>query len=332
MITTPNMGLTEWDLSSDPYDHSQLAANFGAIDIHDHSSGKGVKIGTAGIQNGAITNALLAANSVNGSNVVDGSITLTDLAPGTLTGLIPLGVTASWWRPSGTVSVPTGWVIPIGQTITSGNHGFDLGSGPGVGSITVPDLRNTFILGADTSGTGTGPSTPPAIGAAGGANTRDLRHTHNAPNHTHTVAPHAHTVNSHSHAVSNHSHGIPNDVIKWPDDVGTPVDLAVRSVFCSNGSLTVSSLPAGLEFAFIPNNIHTSGQPNEQVPTNTHNHSGNTSNSSGVTTDAQSPGTSTTGLTTDPATGVTGNPNTDFSAVDLRPKFVGLLQIMRVLY
>jgi hypothetical protein len=323
VITTPNMGLTAWDQAGDPYDHTQLAANFEVIDNHDHSTGLGVKIGTAGIQNAAITQALLANNSVGSSQIIDGTIQAADLSSGLLTSIVPLGVVVPWWRPSVAVAAPAGFVIPTGQTITTGNHGFDLGSGVGVGSILLPDLRNQFLMGA---------TDVTAIGTTGGSNAKDLRHTHPGGSHTHTIPGHSHTVNSHAHGVSDHSHSIANDIIKWSDDSGNPESLAVRSIFCNNGSLTVSSTPAGLEFAFIPNQIHTSGQGSEVVDTRNHNHGGGTGNSSGVVTDSQSPGTNSVGLTTDPGSANTGNPNTDFSALDLRPAWTGLLYIMRIKY
>lgn len=65
MITTPNMGLTVWNLVADVFDHSQLANTISAIDLHEHSTGKGVQIGTGGIADGAITTSKLASGAVN---------------------------------------------------------------------------------------------------------------------------------------------------------------------------------------------------------------------------------------------------------------------------
>jgi hypothetical protein len=60
-VTSPNMGLKIWNLTSDPYDHAQLAANWAKVDQHNHSEGKGVQIPTGGIEDGAITAAKLDA-------------------------------------------------------------------------------------------------------------------------------------------------------------------------------------------------------------------------------------------------------------------------------
>lgn len=69
MITTPNMALKLWNLIGDLFDHSQLENNFTALDQHDHSSGKGVQIGTAGIAPGAITDPLIAAGTITGDKL-----------------------------------------------------------------------------------------------------------------------------------------------------------------------------------------------------------------------------------------------------------------------
>jgi hypothetical protein len=51
---TPKMGLEIWDQTPDLYQGSQLAQDFAKIDTHDHSTGKGVQISTAGIAAGAL--------------------------------------------------------------------------------------------------------------------------------------------------------------------------------------------------------------------------------------------------------------------------------------
>lgn len=68
---TPNLNLTVWNLSSDTYNHEELANNFIAIDQHDHSgSGKGSQIdGSIAIKDGTITNAKLGAGIISNTNV-----------------------------------------------------------------------------------------------------------------------------------------------------------------------------------------------------------------------------------------------------------------------
>jgi hypothetical protein len=78
------MSLNVWDQLSDPYDHNQLANNWAKVDQHDHSSGKGLQVPTAGIQDGAVTAAKLAPGAIPTFSIPDGSITKAKLAPGVL--------------------------------------------------------------------------------------------------------------------------------------------------------------------------------------------------------------------------------------------------------
>lgn len=78
-LTSPNMGLKEWDLPGDVYSHTDLVTNWNAIDTHDHTSGKGVQIPTAGIGNLAVTGPKIAANSIDGTKIIDGSLTDSEL-------------------------------------------------------------------------------------------------------------------------------------------------------------------------------------------------------------------------------------------------------------
>jgi len=82
MITTPNLGLKVWNLTTDPYDSGQLADNWARVDEHDHTSGKGKQILTGAIADGAVTAAKLAT----GANVPpDSTITTAKLAAGSVT-------------------------------------------------------------------------------------------------------------------------------------------------------------------------------------------------------------------------------------------------------
>lgn len=64
MLTLPNLGLSAWNHTLDPYDSVQLAANFAKLDEHDHTVGKGKRITTAAIEDGAITYAKIAAGVI----------------------------------------------------------------------------------------------------------------------------------------------------------------------------------------------------------------------------------------------------------------------------
>src|SRR4051812_35272164 len=74
MVITPNMGLVRWDLNTDPYDHSQLSANFEQIDEHDHTPGHGVRLGTDSLLDGAITTEKLADHAVTTIKIADGAV------------------------------------------------------------------------------------------------------------------------------------------------------------------------------------------------------------------------------------------------------------------
>lgn len=54
MIVKPNMGLVVWTSINDYFSHVQLAANFEALDEHNHTTGKGAKIGAGGIAEQAV--------------------------------------------------------------------------------------------------------------------------------------------------------------------------------------------------------------------------------------------------------------------------------------
>lgn len=92
MSTTTNMGITKW-AGSDHFSYSQLATNWDKVDAHDHTSGKGVQIPTAGIANNAITSAKIADGAIvnadiNASAAIDG----TKLAAAS----IPVSKLSSW--------------------------------------------------------------------------------------------------------------------------------------------------------------------------------------------------------------------------------------------
>lgn len=82
--TLPNMGLRAWNLPGDNFNYTELAANWTKVDNHDHTSGKGVQIPSAGIADSAITVAKVA-----GSLKPSGSALATDEA------LRAIGLTAS---------------------------------------------------------------------------------------------------------------------------------------------------------------------------------------------------------------------------------------------
>ena len=84
--TLGNMGLIKWDSVSDYFSHTQLAANFQAIDDHDHSAGKGVQISAAGLASSAVGTTQLATNSVTTTKITDANVTDAKLASPTNAG------------------------------------------------------------------------------------------------------------------------------------------------------------------------------------------------------------------------------------------------------
>jgi hypothetical protein len=172
------MGLVKWDALSDSYDHTQLAGNFQAIDVHDHTEGKGVRIPSGGIEDEAIITALLDDASVTSAKLADHAVTVTKLDDGVAA---TLGDVKFWWRPNSSTEVPAGgWAIADGRSLAASEHDF-----PGGGSITLPNLVERFARGAELA----------SVGLAGGASTYNLSHSHTVSAHSHTIEPHSHELN-----------------------------------------------------------------------------------------------------------------------------------------
>lgn len=83
--TTSSMVLKVWNLVADKFNHTELAANWDAIDIHNHTTGKGIQIPTAGIQDLNVTTAKLADLAVITAKLADNSVTAAKVAAGVLT-------------------------------------------------------------------------------------------------------------------------------------------------------------------------------------------------------------------------------------------------------
>lgn len=176
-ITTPNMGLIKWTEGNDPYDHTQLSANFQRIDEHDHTTNKGVRLKGSSLESEAIDTSQLKNSSVTNAKLA-GNITGDKLAPGVVSSL---GDFKWWWRPNELTPLPgSGWVIVAGQTLSASQHEF-----PGGGSITLPNLMEKFIKGVEVA----------EISTSGGVATINLSHGHNVGAHVHTINPHNHPLN-----------------------------------------------------------------------------------------------------------------------------------------
>ncbi len=291
--------LTIWDNLSDPYDHVELANNWKAVDVHDHTGyPKGKKLTAAAFENGSVGSGQIADNSIYSNHIVNGEVKTVDLGNGAVTAdkmdtallgaIVPLGAVIPWYRPSGAVSVPYGWVLCTGQSLTQANHDW-----AGAGTITVPNLTNRFVMGV-------------AAGAdekvAGGNNAQTF-------NHTHTVPTHTHVINSHVHTVGGHAHNIPTDGAH-----GHVTGQAWRgNVNVEGNKPSVHDYPEPFAFQDHGHDISLAGA---------HNHTGATGQSTVFNT-----GGSGQLLTSE-----TGDVVTSSAQVsgDTRPAYVGLLYIMKV--
>lgn len=93
MIVSPNLGLRIWNLTTDPFNSSQLADNLRKIDEHDHANGRGKQIPTGGLADGAVTNAKLdpaltlvpSDNTVSTVKIQDGAVSTAKVADSAIT-------------------------------------------------------------------------------------------------------------------------------------------------------------------------------------------------------------------------------------------------------
>lgn len=161
------------------------------------------------ISPGSIPTAALAGLSVVTAKIASQTITAGKLDPNVL----PIGTVIEYWRPNNSHVLPTGWLEAKGQPVTAPDHEFT-----GGGTIYLPDLRNKYVLGADsTKAIGTAGGVNNTVGgapgvsnggdnSAGGSNVADLNHQHTMA-HDHGYA-HSHDTAMHQHyvQVADHLH------------------------------------------------------------------------------------------------------------------------------
>jgi hypothetical protein len=150
---------------------------------------------------GSVPSSMLAA---------DAGLALGVLSASVLRQVTQIGQVIDWWRPNDTVPLPPGFDICDGHQVPAGSHDFPVG-----GAINVPDLRNRMILGAVPATTGEAgaggvfkpyaqgadqadtAAAAPGIGGTGGSNAaRDYSHGHAVAgvDHTHLTPDHLHGV------------------------------------------------------------------------------------------------------------------------------------------
>lgn len=162
MATTPNMGLTTWPNLSDVFSHTALAANFTALDQHDHTSGKGVPVGAGGIgslavgtsqlQDVSVTTAKLADLGVTTAKINDLGVTTGKLADlGVTTGkLAAAGVTADKLADAARLGLTDSGVNRRGVSVISttqstGSTTYTTLTTPDTVSVTLPTNGLIFI-------------------------------------------------------------------------------------------------------------------------------------------------------------------------------------------
>jgi hypothetical protein len=330
-LSTNILGLVGWDELTENYDFEQLLENWKLLDLHNHTPGKGLPIGTAALLKECITNEKIQKGAVTGGkegSILPGTITGEDLANNTIgaekleknvfNAALPIGTIFSWFRPSQAIAVPSGFAICEGQTLTESEHEF-----PGGGNVTLPDLRNRFVLGSDPSASGnSGPSNAPGEAVIGGSNTQNLSHFHEIPAHSH--------VYSHSHGVQAHNHSISEDGLHYHQFGQEAVDVyAIGGGGFGNAAFSVE----GTDGYTYVDSVSTLGFPHmngtwdqesvAMTTTGLHNHTGATGMSPELGTTSQS-------STVTSAVSLTTNTNNPALPTDFRPNFIGLLQIIKV--
>jgi hypothetical protein len=327
-IITPNMGLTAWDLGDDHYDYSALANNWVALDTHDHGPNRGQQIGTPGIKDNAITTAKivnnavtapkipdntisqakLTPNSVGSNEIIDESVNTVDIANVAVTlpkldpNIVPMGIVVAWYRPNSSYSIPNYWAVCDGRSWSNIPNGWYVNNG------NIPDLRNRFVLGAAEVGTGGDVGSPPSIGLSGGSHTSNLSHAHSIPAHSHGVTAHQHQII----ADGTHAHGFVTDVWNANNqkigETVTNLHQRTTGVPTSQGFRQSAYVPDRNRNAAIGDNVNVNMQS-----MGNHAH-GNWTAAAGAATDTVSGQVSGSSLGT----------------VDTRPRYVGLLYIMKV--
>lgn len=246
----------------------------------------------------------------------DAAISFTSLAADAMRQHVPIGSVIDWWRPfstydagNGAGNAPSGYEICDGRTIASGSHDFGGGS-----PITLPDLRNKFIIGADilktdatasSSGDGSAafnaqhPNAPGIRGGGGFNATKNLAHTHSFA-HTHGVAGVDHLHSAGGYAASDHYHQVTSDT--WG--------------YAFNGAASSGGYPWQSSGSYFQHTHHFDTGSGGASALGVGGSSGAADRSLNTSTNSQST-TTTAG-------------DTSQTAADMRPAHYGLLKIMKV--
>lgn len=122
------MGLTIWDGTADYFSHSELRDNLQLIDGHDHSSGKGAPIPSAGLATNAVTSPKILDGSVTSGKLADQSVSDTKLDRSAVATYRPVCerflVLSAWTGASSYVMLPTSSSTLTSQTLAGSAGGF----------------------------------------------------------------------------------------------------------------------------------------------------------------------------------------------------------------
>lgn len=201
----------------------------------------------------------------------DGGLILGALGQDILRQLSQIGQFMYWWRPSSSVPIPTGWEILDGRTIPAGSHDFPVG-----GAITLPDLRNVFIIGADpfkadgaatvvgdgTAASGAVHPNAPGIRGSGGSMLATLS-VANLPAHNHAITDpgHVHGFNGYDARFSMPSGkgtvpvqptGGSNWGLPWQSGGASPVTAATTGISVQNNGSGTGHANAPLHYGLLP--------------------------------------------------------------------------------
>lgn len=320
-MTTGATGFIEFWAESGEYD----------IAIHDTITPARVGDKTWGWQalsgqDGGIPSGKLAA---------DAALPLRALDAASMRQFVPLGTVIDWWRPNsswdagaGAGAPPPGFEVCDGHVVPDGSHDF------GAGALTLPDLRNKFIIGADISagkadGTGSVPGdgtaaynaqhpNAPGIRGVGGTN---ATHTHTVPSHFHGKGTLAASGGSHAHTDSGHGHGASTDTQLANDfTLMQPGNSGIGSIWAAtqagqyfNVAYANNGNPWGAWYAGHGHGV-TINPGAANIQPNTHSH----------------PNSEFSGNVGNYPAGVNGDAQMTSGAIDGRPAHYGLLKIMKV--
>ena len=283
---------------------------------------------------------------------------------------VPLGTVIDWWRPNDSVPVPNGWEICDGHSVAEVNHDFEVPSAINVPDLRNAFVLGANIANADaSSGTpADAVGSAPGIRGTGGNNVRNIQHAHDMGNHTHAIA-HTHTSytpahyhgtgslyigasGSHGHTVNDpgHNHGGATGSTSVPhthEDPGSSQSGYVYQAEGGSGGREVGygssnqiTLTTALNTGPASSTSHahaiTPGTTGISLNSNTHTHAnadfgGSVGATSGVNGDAQI--ASTTSASSAASSGAPSTNSTGAAASasqDWRPKYVGLLKLIKV--